>query len=88
MHRTQLLLPRQLHRRAAEAARARGMSLGGFVREAVAEHIARGGPETRDDAVERVLLAEPYEDPDADADLSADVDHYLYGSARRSKRSR
>lgn len=64
------------------------MSLGGFVREAVAQHIMRGGPAVADDAVERVLLAAPYEDPDPDASLSADVDHYLYGAPRRSTRRR
>ena len=88
MHRTQLLLPRDLHRRAADAARARGLSLGGFVREAVAQHIVRGSAQVEDDAVERVLLADPYDDPHPDASLSADVDHYLYGAPRRSKRRR
>ena len=35
MHRTQLLLPPDLHRRAAQAAKARRMSLGHLVREAL-----------------------------------------------------
>jgi hypothetical protein len=33
-----------------------------------------------------VLLGEPFEDPDPDPHLSKDVDHYLYGALRRSRR--
>jgi hypothetical protein len=89
MHRTQLLLPPELHRRAAETARARGMSLGGLVREAVRDYLARsGGVEASPDAIDEVLLADPFVDPDPDPALSVDVDHYLYGAARRSRRRR
>jgi hypothetical protein len=89
MHRTQLLLPRDLHRRAAEAARARRMSLGNLVREALAEYLARsGGVEPAAEAVEEILLGPPFEDPEPDPRLSADVDHYLYGAPRRSGRRR
>src|ERR1041384_1805678 len=52
MHRTQLLLPRDLHRRAADAARARRMSLGNLVRAALAAYPARaGGGEAPGDAL-------------------------------------
>jgi hypothetical protein len=89
MHRTQLLLPRELHRRAAEAARARRMSLGNLVREALAEYLARsGGVEPDADAVDAVLMAEPFVDPTPDSRLSVDVDHYLYGAPRRPRRRR
>lgn len=89
MQRTQLLLPADLHRRAAEAARARRMSLGNLVREALREYLARpGGAEPSAEAVDQVLLAEPFEDPDPDPELSTDVDHYLYGAPRRSRRRR
>lgn len=89
MHRTQLLLPPDLHRQAAEAARARHMSLGHLVREALREYLARpGGAEASAEAVDEVLLAEPFEDPRPDPELSTDADHYLYGAARRSKRRR
>ncbi len=89
MHRTQLLLPRDLHRRAAEAARARHVSLGGLVREALAEYLARSGtarPSAQ--AVADVLLAEPFMNREPDSQLSVDIDHYLYGSPRRSKQWR
>jgi hypothetical protein len=89
MHRTQLLLPRDLHQRAAEAAKARHTSLGGLVREALADYLARSGtvrPSAQ--AVAEVLLAEPYMDPEPDAALSVDIDHHLYGSPRRSKQRR
>ena len=87
MHRTQLLLPHDLHRRAAEAARARRMSLGNLVREAVAEYLARSGTvRPSPAAVDDVLLAHPFVEPTPDTALSIDVDHYLYGGPRRSKR--
>ena len=89
MHRTQLLLPPELHRRAADVARARGMSLGGFVREALTDYLARASHRVpQGDAIETVLLTEPYDDPDPDPRLSLDVDHHLYGAPRRSRARR
>lgn len=89
MRRTQLLIPSDLHRRAAEVARARRLSLGSLVREALAEYLTRTGDTLpKDDTIDAVLLADPFDDPAADAALSLDVDHYLYGSPRRSKRKR
>ena len=86
MHRTQLLLPPDLHRRAAEAARARRVSLGSLVREALGEYLARsGGVQPAEEAVETILLAEPFDDPDPDSRLSVDVGHYLYGAPRRGR---
>jgi len=85
MRRTQLLLPPDLHRRAAEAARARRLSLGSLVREALAEYLSRTGTaQPTPEAVREVLLAEPFEDPAPDPNLSVDVDFYLYGVSRRS----
>jgi hypothetical protein len=40
------------------------------------------------DAVEEVLVQKPFDDPDPDPRLSSDVDHYLYGAPRRSRRRR
>jgi hypothetical protein len=89
MHRTQLLLPRDLHRRATEAARARRTSLGNLVREALGEYLARtGGVEPSAEAVDEILLGKPFDDPQPDPRLSIDVDHYLYGAPRRSRRRR
>lgn len=85
MRRTQLLLPPDLHRRAAEAARARRLSLGSLVREALADCLARTGTARPvPEAVETVLLAPAFDDPDPDPHLSVDVDAYLYGAPRRS----
>ena len=87
MHRTQLLLPPDLHRRAAQAAKARRISLGNLVREALGEYLARsGGVQPSADAVDDVLLAAPFDDPEPDVELSSNVDHYLYGAARRTRR--
>ena len=89
MHRTQLLLPPDLHRRAAQAAKARRVSLGNLVREALGEYLARSGSvQPSAEAIDEVLLAEPFDDPDPDPELSSNVDHYLYGAARRSRRRR
>jgi hypothetical protein len=89
MRRTQLLLPPDLHRRAAEAARARRLSLGGLVREALTEYLARTGTaQPTPGAVRDVLLGDAFDDPDPDPRLSVDVDFYLYGAPRRSRQGR
>jgi len=88
MHRTQLLLPAELRRRAVHAARARRMSLGGLVREALTEYLARTPAAPSSDVIEDVLLADAFDDPEPDRHLSSDVDHYLYGAPRRSRRRR
>jgi hypothetical protein len=89
MHRIQLLLPSDLYRRAARAAWARRISLGHLVHEALAEYLARsGGAQPAPGAIRAVLLAKPFNDPTPDSTFSVDVDHYLYGAPRRSKRPR
>jgi hypothetical protein len=89
MRRTQLLLPPDLHRRATEAARARRLSLGSLVREALAEYLARTGTAApAPESVREVLFGEAFDDPDPDPNLSMDVDFYLYGAPRRSRPSR
>lgn len=65
------------------------MSLGNLVREALGEYLARSGSvQPSAEAIDEVLLAEPFDDPDPDPALSSNVDHYLYGAARRSRRRR
>lgn len=89
MHRTQILFPRDLQRRAAQAARARRISLGSLVREALGEYLARTGSVLPSpEALDEVLLAEPFDDPHPDRELSTNVDHYLYGATRRTRRRR
>lgn len=86
MRRTQLLLPPDLHRRATEAARDRQLSLGGLVREALTEYLARTGTaQPAPGAVKGVLLGEAFDDPNPDPNLSVDVDFYLYSTPRRSQ---
>jgi hypothetical protein len=59
----------------------------GRVREALSEHLARkGGVEPSAEAVEKILLSDPFDDPDPAPRLSVDVDHYLYEAARRPRR--
>ena len=65
------------------------MSLGNLVREALAEYLARAGSvRPSAEAIDEVLLAAPFDDPDPDPALSSDVDHYLYAAPRRSRRRR
>lgn len=65
------------------------MSLGSLVREALRDYLARSGSaRPAADAVDEVLLSEPFDDPDPDPQLSTNVDHYLYGAPRRSRRRR
>lgn len=65
------------------------MSLGSLVREALGEYLTRtGGVHASPEAVDVVLLAEPFDDPDPDRELSTNVDHYLYGARRRTRRRR
>ena len=87
MRRTQLLIPEDLHGRAASAARSRGVSLGHLVREALAQYLDRTSLAVPSpEAIDRILLAAPFDDPDADPRLSVDVDFYLYGAPRKSER--
>ena len=59
------------------------------MREALAEYLARSGnAQPAPDAIKEVLLAEPFDDPTPDRALSVDVDYYLYGAPRRSRRRR
>ena len=63
--------------------------MGSLVREALAEYLARSASvQPAPDAIEHVLLAEPFDDPAPDSALSVDVDHYLYGAPRRLHRRR
>jgi hypothetical protein len=65
------------------------MSLGSLVREALGEYLTRtGAVQPSSEAVDEILLAEPFDDPDPDPELSTNVDHYLYGAPRRTRRRR
>jgi hypothetical protein len=76
--RTQIYLPRRLHRSLRKAAKARGVSMAQLLREAAEEALRR--TETR--------VEDPFADllgviRDAPRDLAEAHDHYLYGSSRR-----
>ncbi len=86
MHRTQILLDQDLYRRAMRHARARQLSLGEVVREALAARLA--AEEREGDPVVARLTREPFDDPRPDRHLSRDVDHHLYGAPRRRSRSK
>lgn len=95
MHRTQILLPADLHERAAQQALSLGRSLGDLVREALRQYLdkvptARGrrAAARGADPVFDLLTSNPYEDPDPDPELSRDVDHHLYGAPRAKRRKR
>ena len=84
MHRTQLLVPEDLHLRAKRLAREEGISLGALAREALAAYVASHGAWRAADP----LLDQPYDDPRPDPALSEDADHHLYGAERRSRPSK
>ncbi len=84
MHRTQVLLDTDLYEAAVRLARARSSSLGELVREALRTHLERSAC---DPVVDR-LTNHPFDDRTSEKDLAVDVDHFLYGSPRRSRRSK
>lgn len=76
MHRTTVMLPRELKRRAARTARRRGISLGELVREALEERLAAlSDDEPTQDPF--IADAEVFSGP-VPGDLSTRHDAYLY----------
>jgi hypothetical protein len=79
MHRTSLMLPEQLQRRAAKVARRRGMSLGQLIRQCLAREAALDQQEAK---------ADPFWDApetfrSGRKDLSLRHDDELYGPLRK-----
>jgi len=57
--------------------------------EALREYLARSGAtKPTADAIEELLLRNPFEDPDPDRRLSVDVEKHLYLAPRRRRRRR
>lgn len=79
MHRTTIMLPDELKRRAARYADQRGISLGAVIRESLEERLARlppeGSTDWRDDPFFR---DDAVWDGDGPTDLSINHDKYLY----------
>ena len=86
MHRTQILLEKDVYRRAVAEAKAKRLSLGELVRRALVRHLEAEPPAR--DPVEAALLDDPYDDPRPDKHLSVDADHHLYGAPRKSASKR
>ena len=74
MHRTTILLPEELRRRAAREARDLGISLSELIRRRLASSSVPEGAERP-----RFFAREPWSGPEAD-DVAANHDEYLYGS--------
>ncbi len=80
MQRTTIMLPRDLKQRAALEARARGVSLGELIREALQRLLrAEDHPEGEDPLIGDCAI---YEGPDP-GDTAANHDDLLYGPAKR-----
>ena len=79
MHRTTIMLPRDLKERASREARSRGISLGELIREALAALIRRDNESSADDP----LIADRavYDGP-IPADTAERHDDLLYGPAK------
>ncbi len=75
MRRTTIMLPEELKQHALLRARGEGISLGELIRRSLAETLAEGATDQRDDP----LFADSavYHGP-APSDLAADHDRYLY----------
>jgi hypothetical protein len=78
--RTQIYLPRRLHRALKRAAQTRGVSMAQLLRDA-AEDVVRRTERTEDDPLRDVIGVVR----DAPSDLSEAHDHYLYGMPRRRR---
>lgn len=78
MHRTTILLPKDLQRRAARRARELGLSLGALVRRLLEEALRRPGSESGPDAL---LADDVVFDGPAPQDASEHHDEHLYGRA-------
>ena len=76
--RTQIYLPRRLHRALGAAARRRRVSMAQLLREAAEEVLRRDAAERGDPLKDLIGVV----DNDA-TDLSTNHDHYLYGARRR-----
>jgi len=74
MHRTTILLPDELRRRAVREAKALGISLGELIRR----RLAGAGGDARSEEVARFLARRPW-DGAAPDDTAANHDLYLYG---------
>jgi len=79
MHRTTLLLPEDLHRRAAKVARQRGMTLGLLIRQCLAREIALD----QQDLIADPFWSEPPTFRSGRKDLSTRHDDELYGPTRK-----
>lgn len=75
MHRTTILLPEDLKRRASKRARRDGLSLAELIRSALEEKLA-AGTSWANDPLWKAL--EPIDFPDSPGDLAARHDDYLY----------
>ncbi len=74
MHRTTILLPRDLHRDAEKKAASLGISLSELIRRQLTAGVG-GGPKAK---TPRFFLREPWRDAGA-SDVAANHDRYLYG---------
>lgn len=77
MHRTTLMLPRELKGRALKAARAHGVSLGEWIRQTIAAALRR--PSRRKDAEDPLYADTAVFPGDGPRDLAKEHDRYLYG---------
>ena len=80
MHRTTIMLPRNLKERAAREARERGVSLGELIRESLSAFLRRDPEATTEDPL--IADCAVFDGP-VPADTSEDHDDQLYGPAKR-----
>lgn len=76
MQRTTIMLPETLKRRASQRAASQGVSLGKFIRKAIAANLDRGAVA---DASDPLFADAEVFTGEAPTDLAANHDQYLYG---------
>ena len=79
MHRTTLMLPEDLQRRATKVARQRGMSLGELIRQCLVREAALSSTDAKTDP----FWSEPETFRSGQHDLSTHHDDELYGPLRK-----
>jgi hypothetical protein len=76
MHRTMIMLPSDLQRRARRLAQERGISLGGLIREALVRVLEAAGDDHRSN--DPLFADDAVFTGDAPSDLARHHDQYLY----------
>ncbi len=77
MERTTIMLPHELKLQIAQQARRKGISMGGFIRDAITAALSKAGENGRSE--DPLFSDREFFPGSAPADMAANHDDYLYG---------